>query len=156
VTAIDGSNSGQSVLADGTGVYRFDSLTISNTNFVARASGYLDDSRGTFVNGTNTLNFVLAAAPPPPPPPPPAPSITITSRIISGGGGSGTQEWGFSATGTVPFTSYDWSFGDGTSATDTASEEQHVYRSRGSFTVTVTGKRSSGLPVVGTLVIEVQ
>jgi len=88
-----------------------------------------------------------------PPPPPAAASITITSRII---GGALPQEWGFTATGTVPFTAYDWDFGDGVTSGDSKADEQHVYRSKGTFTVTVTGRRSSGSPVVGTLVIEVK
>ena len=147
---LDGPNTGATVLADGNGAYRFDSLNFTTMNFVARASGYLDDSRGTFVNGTNTLNFVLAVLPPPPPV---EASITVTSRLI---GGALPQEWGFTATGTVPFIAYDWGFGDGVTSLDSRADEQHVYRSRGTFTVTVTGRRSSGSPVVGTTTIEVK
>jgi PKD repeat protein len=150
VTAIDGPNTGQSVLTNSNGEYRFDSLTIAGMNFSANASGYLESRAGTFVNGTNTLAFVLAPAPPP------DPSITITSRIIAGGPGTASQEWGFTATSSVVFTSYDWDFGDGASAIDGRAEEQHVYRTKGSLTVTVTGRRASGGPVVGTLKIEVQ
>jgi PKD repeat protein len=152
VTVLDGPNTGATVLADGNGAYRFDSLNFTTMNFVARASGYLDDSRGTFVNGTNMLNFVLAVLPPPPPV---AASITITSRVISGAVPPG-QEWGFTATGTVPFIAYDWDFGDGGTSGDSRADEQHVYRSKGMFTVTVTGRRSSGSPIVATTVIEVK
>ena len=150
---LDGPNTGQSVVANGNGEYRFESLAIANMNFTATASGYQEDRRGTFVNGTNTLDFVLAVEPPPPPV---TPAITITSRIISGGPGTAAQEWGFVANGTVSFTSYDWNFGDGATAFDSRSEEQHVYHAKGTFTVTVTGRRASGSPVIGTLVIQVQ
>ena len=118
-------------------------------NFIARASGYMEAGRGTRVNGTNTLDFMLT------PVPPAAPAITITSRIVSGGPGTAIQEWAFVATGTVPFTSYDWSFGDGGAASGSGAEEQHVYSTKGTFTVTVIGKRSNAQPVTGTLVIEV-
>ena len=143
VTVLDGPNSGQSVEANGDGEYRFGSLTIGSVNFSANASDYLEDRRSVFVDGANTLHFTLAA-----------PSITITARIISGGPGIPTQEWAFVASGTVSFTSYDWDFGDGTTLTDSRAEEQHVY-TRGKYTVTVTGKRASGSPVVGTLEIDV-
>jgi PKD repeat protein len=125
-------------------------------NLSATASGYLEARAGAFVNGTNTIAFVLAPAPPPPPPPSPTPSITITSRIIAGGPGTASQEWGFTATSSLTFTSYDWDFGDGASAIDGQANEQHVYRRKGTLTVTVTGRRPSGGPVVGTQVIEVQ
>jgi PKD repeat protein len=151
---IDGPNAGQSVLANSSGVYHFDALAISNMNFSATASGYVEARAGTFVNGTNTINFVLSPVPPAPPPPA-APSITITSRIVAGGPGTAAQEWAFTATSNVTFTSYDWDFGDGSSSNDAQASEQHVYRSKGQFTVTVTGRRSSGGPVVGTLVIDV-
>ena len=158
VAAIDGPNNGQAVLTNVNGSYRFESLTRANTNFSATASGYLEDRRGIFVDGTANLNFVLSPvpAPAPAPAPPPAATITITSRIISGGGGSSVQEWGFSATSTVALTSYDWNFGDGAAASAVGADEQHVYRAKGTYTVTVTGRRSSGDPVVGTLEIMVQ
>ena len=158
VAAIDGPNNGQAVLTNVNGSYRFESLTRANTNFSATASGYLEDRRGIFVDGTANLNFVLSPvpAPAPAPAPPPAATITITSRIISGGGGSSVQEWGFSATSTVALTSYDWNFGDGGAASGVGADEQHVYRAKGTYTVTVTGRRSSGDPVVGTLEIMVQ
>jgi len=157
VAAIDGPNNGQAVVTNANGSYRFESLTRANTNFSATASGYLEDRRGIFVDGTN-LNFVLSPvpAPAPAPPPPPSATITITSRIISGGGGSSVQEWGFSATSSVALTSYDWDFGDGAKAIGAAADEQHVYRAKGTYTVMVTGRRSSGDPVIGTLEVVVQ
>jgi PKD repeat protein len=157
VAAIDGPNNGQAVLTNANGSYRFESLTRANTNFSATASGYLEDRRGIFVDGAN-LNFVLSPvpAPAPAPPPPPAATIAITSRIISGGGGSSVQEWGFSATSSVALTSYDWDFGDGAKAIGAGADEQHVYRAKGTYTVTVIGRRSSGDPVTGTLEVAVQ
>jgi len=158
VTAIDGPNAGQSVTTNANGSYRFNALAIANMNFSATASGYLEKRAGTFVNGTNGLNFVLEPVPPPPPPPAPAPSPTITigTRIISGGGGNSIQEWGFSAFSNVTdITSYDWSFGDGGTASDVGSEEQHVYRAKGTYTVTVVGHRRQG-DVTGTRQITVQ
>jgi PKD repeat protein len=137
-------------VANSNGDYRFDSLAVANMNFGATATGYLEARAGTFVNGTNTLSFVLAPAPPP------TPSITITSRIITGGPGTVTQEWGFSATSSLTFTSFDWDFGDGASSIGGQADEQHVYRTKGTLTVTVTGRRASGDPVVGTLMIQVQ
>jgi hypothetical protein len=158
VTVIDGPNAGQSVTTNANGSYRFNALAIANMNFSANASGYLEKRAGTFVNGTNGLNFVLEPVPPPPPPPAPAPSptITISTRIISGGGGSSTQEWGFAASSNVTdYTSYDWLFGDGGSASNVGSEEQHVYFAKGTYTVTVVGHRRQG-DVTGTRQITVQ
>ena len=158
VTVLDGPNAGTSVLSNANGSYRFESLSITNMNFGATASGYLEARAGTFVDGNNSLNFVLAPVPPPPPPPPPpvTPSISIIARVISGGPGTPTQEWGFTASSNVAITSYDWSFGDGVTSNDSRADEQHVYRTRGTFTVTVTGRRSGGAdPVVGTITITV-
>jgi len=61
VRVLDGSASGRTTTTDSSGRYRFDGLPIANTNFSATASGYTEDRRGTFVNGTNTLNFTLQA-----------------------------------------------------------------------------------------------
>jgi PKD repeat protein len=147
ITVLDGPNMGQSVETNGNGEYRFESLTIAEVNFRANASGYLEDRRSTRVDGTNTLNFALTAAPPA--------TITITSSFVSGGPGTPVQEWAFVATSTVPFSSYDWDFGDGMASENSGPQEQHVYRTKGRFTVKVTGNRSDGPPVVATLEIEV-
>jgi PKD repeat protein len=145
ITVLDGPNSGQSVQANGSGEYRFESLAISNANFAASAAGYLEDRRGAAVDGTSTLNFVLS----------PIPIITVTSRITSGGPGVLVQEWAFTAVPNVPLSAYDWDFGDGAVAFDRRSQESHVYQKKGKYKVTVTGRRSDGPPVVGSLEIEV-
>ena len=69
---------------------------------------------------------------------------------------SSTQEWGFSAvSNATDYTSYDWSFGDGGTATNVGSEEQHVYCAKGAYTVTVVGHRRQG-DVTGTRQITVE
>ena len=62
VEVLDGPNAGSRATANSNGEYRFDSLAISNMNFRAFATGFTEDRRGTFVNGTNTLNFTLTPA----------------------------------------------------------------------------------------------
>lgn len=59
VTALDGANSGRSVATNTNGEYRFDNMQAASTNFAARANGYLEDRRGTLVEGAATLNFTL-------------------------------------------------------------------------------------------------
>jgi hypothetical protein len=59
---IDGPDLGRSTVANSNGEYRFDGLRVADMNFRASASGFGDDRRGTFVNGTNTLNFTLTPA----------------------------------------------------------------------------------------------
>ncbi len=145
VTVLDGPNSGQHVDTNENGEYTFASLTSVNTNFSATKSGFNEDRRGVFVNGTNTLNFVLAVAALPD-------SLTIGEpERITGGTGTPSQEWRFTAVAVgFNFVSYDWDFGDGVTATQTGSVESHVYRSRGDFTVTVVGLRSNGTTVTAT------
>lgn len=145
VTALDGPNAGQSVQANANGEFRFESLTIATVNFVARAAGHLDDRRGVAVNGTNTLNFTLS----------PVPAITITTRFVSGGPGVLPQEWAFTATSNVSFATYDWDFGDGFTAANRGPQEQHVYRTRGRYRVTATGRNPDGSSLVATLDIDV-
>ena len=48
------------------------------------------------------------------------------------------------AGGTAPYTSYSWTFGDGTTATTTAATTSHTYNSTGAFNVTVTVADSAG------------
>jgi len=159
VLVVDGPNAGLAVTTNVNGSYRFETLSIANMNFSANATGYQEDRRGTFVNGTNGLNFTLTPVPAPPPSPPPPPSvstITITARLITGGTGSPTQEWGFTATSSDTFSSYDWSFGDGGSAIGSGANEQHVYRSKGTFTVTVSARKSAQETIVGTLSLTIQ
>src|SRR6185503_19960193 len=59
VAVIDGPNAGLSVLTNANGSYRFETLSIANMNFSGTATDYLEARAGTFVNGTNGLNFVL-------------------------------------------------------------------------------------------------
>ncbi len=62
MAALDGPDAGRSAVTNANGEYRFDSLTVANMNFRANAQGYNENRAGTFVNGTNTLNFVLTPA----------------------------------------------------------------------------------------------
>ncbi len=129
VTVTDGPDLGRDAQTNGSGVYQFDNLTIGNTNFVARASGFLEDRRGVFVNGTNTLDFSLSPAPT---------TLTITSSEVSRAPGS-SAEWRFVASGAnVPPSRYNWDFGDGNGATNSFATEQHVYTTPGDYTVRVT------------------
>jgi hypothetical protein len=152
VTVLDGPNANAFVETNSNGDFTFATLTIGNTNFVATASGFVEDRRGTFVNGTNTLTFTLPREPNPPPAVVP---LTITTRIISGGGGSDRQEWELLAESSATFVSYDWSFGDGASANDSGPREQHLY-SKGSYTVTVVARPASGSSVTATKDISVE
>jgi hypothetical protein len=62
VTILDGPDTGRSMMTGDGGLYRFDNLTRSNANLSATASNYLEVRSGTFINGTNTLNFTLPRA----------------------------------------------------------------------------------------------
>jgi hypothetical protein len=151
VTVLDGPDTGRTVGVTGAnGEYRFDQLTISNANFVARASGYEEDRKGTFVNGTNTLDFILRAVKPPDPPQAP---LSITGSAFSTG--PGYSEWRFTAVGTFPAgTNYRWDFGDdgvGSGMTDT-----HLYLEEGDFTVRVTATPRGGTPVTASLLVMVR
>ena len=50
---------------------------------------------------------------------------------------------------------WDWSFGDGTSAGDTGSSEQHVYRSKGTYLVVVSVTKTDGSVITGSASITV-
>jgi hypothetical protein len=151
VTVLDGPSAGTSVVADSLGIYKFDAIRAAGTNFSASASGYQEDRRGVVVNGTNTLDFFLTVIPAP------APLISVSTRLISGGGGSSTQEWGMTASiaSGVSVKRWDWSFGDGTSAGDTGASEQHVYRSKGTFQVIVTVTKTDGSVITGSATISI-
>jgi Carboxypeptidase regulatory-like domain/PKD domain len=131
VRVLDGVDAGKTATTNSNGEYRFDALTIANANFSATATNFTEDRRGTFINGTNTLNFTLAPAPPP------APTVSIIARekIRT----VGHAEWSFTAVvtnGTARF--FNWDFGDGAAATNGAQEESHDYTTQGEFTVRVT------------------
>jgi Carboxypeptidase regulatory-like domain len=55
----DGQNAGRQTTTDGNGNYRFDALMASNGNVTASADGYDHATTGTYINGTNTINFKL-------------------------------------------------------------------------------------------------
>lgn len=59
VRILDGANTGRSVSTTASGSYRFDGLATGNANVSAGANGYQETRLGTFINGTNTLNFSL-------------------------------------------------------------------------------------------------
>ena len=59
IRVLDGASTGRTATSGTGGVYRFDDITPGNTNFAASATGWGEDRRGVFVDGTNTLNFTL-------------------------------------------------------------------------------------------------
>ena len=59
VVVVDGQNSGWSALTDAAGNYQINGLNVGNANVSANASGYLEARAGTFIDGTNRLNFTL-------------------------------------------------------------------------------------------------
>jgi len=152
VTVLDGVNTGDTAVTDSAGDYRFASLTTGNVNFKTTASGYFEKSQGTSVDGTNSLNFTLT-------PVPAAASITITAELISGGTGAPLQEWRFTATTNQTFATYNWDFGDGAAATGLGAErglvQQHLYTTKATRTVTVTGVYADGTTLDGTLEITI-
>ena len=145
VTVLDGTHAGETAVTNDAGDYRFASLTTGNVNFKATATGYDEDRRGTLVNGTASLNFTLTLVP----------TLTIAGEIISGGTGTAVQEWRFTVTTNDTFASYNWDFGDGSTATNSRPVEQHVYRTKGTRTVTVTGVRADGTTLESTLEITI-
>ena len=152
ITVLDGPNTGDTAVTTDGGDYRFTSLTTGNANFKAAATGYDDDRRGVLVNGTNSLNFTLTAVPA-------TASMTITAELISGGTGSPIQEWRFTVTTNQTFESYNWDFGDGAAATGLGTErglvQQHVYVTKATRTVTVTGVYADGTTLDATLEITI-
>ena len=148
VTVLDGPNAGDTAVTTAGGDYQFASLTTGNANFKATATGYDDDRRGVLVNGTNSLNFTLTAVPA-------AASITITAELISGGTGTPVQEWRLTVTTNQTFASYNWNFGDGSQVTDGGVKQQHVYVTKATRTITVTGVYADGTTLDGTLEITI-
>lgn len=141
VTVADGPDKDKKTVSDGfTGAYRFEGLTVGNANFTATASGFLEDKRGVFVNGTNTLDFTLGFAPPPPP------ALTIVAREVIKS--AGYAEWSFEAVGTGSYRSYAWDFGDGGSVSAGRSLEQHLYVDDGEFVIRVEATPNGGGPLV--------
>ncbi len=78
------------------------------------------------VNIVSTLGVSLNASPNPT-----EPTVNPTFTATAAGG-------------TPPYTSYSWTFGDGTTATTTAATTSHTYNSTGAFSVTVTVADSAG------------
>jgi len=80
------------------------------------------------------------------------PSISITTRLISGGTGSPTRN-GVQRDQQRYVHQLRLELRRRHDSNDSRADEQHVYRQRGRFTVTVTGRRSGADPVVGTVTI---
>ena len=147
IKVLDGPQKDTTVTTGSNGDYRFPSLTAGNTNFVVTASGYYDDGRGVFVNGLNSLNFTMTVDPVE------TASITISATRLTGGRGAPSQEWELVASSSS-FSTYDWDFGDGNSASASTRIERHVYRGAGTKTVTVRANHSNGTYVDGTLELD--
>jgi PKD repeat protein len=146
VVVLDGPDAGRVAGTNSNGEYRFDQLRAGNTNFVARANGYEEDRRGTFVNGSNTLNFTLRELPRPEPPPAP---LSFTTSVISSG--AGFAELRFTAVGTLPPSTYHWDFGDG-GGSSRGPVDTHLYLAEGDYDVRLTATPTGG----GTPVVVVQ
>jgi hypothetical protein len=151
VTVLDGPDAGVTAGVDGNGNYRFDQLRVGNANFAARANNYFEERAGTFVNGTNTLNFTLREMPRPEPPPAP---LTITGERFAGD--HTYAEWRFRAVGNLPPSVYRWQFGDG-GAGGPGATDTHVYFAPGDYEVTVIATPTGGgTPVTASLRITVR
>ena len=59
VRILDGVNTGRTATTVAAGAYQFDGLTIGNGNLAATAIGYQEARAGVYINGSNTLDFVL-------------------------------------------------------------------------------------------------
>ena len=59
VMILDGPNAGQRTTTTYSGSYEFTGLTSGNTNVSAKRSGYLEKRSGVYIDGINTLGFVL-------------------------------------------------------------------------------------------------
>lgn len=144
IKVLDGPNQNDAVTTDSDGNYTFSSLTVGNANFSATKEGYTGDDRGVYLNGTNTLNFTLTKID--------GGETTTTTIEITGAVVTAT-EWKFVVT--AGHDNYKFDFGDGNSADDTHNEQQHLYRTRGSYTVTCEVTKSDGEKVTVELKIDV-
>ena len=59
VMILDGPSAGQRTTTTSSGAYEFTGLTLGNTNLSATRSGYLEKRGGVYIDGINTLGFVL-------------------------------------------------------------------------------------------------
>jgi hypothetical protein len=59
VMILDGPSAGQRTTTTSSGSYEFTGLTSGNTNVSAKRSGYLEKRSGVYIDGVNTLGFVL-------------------------------------------------------------------------------------------------
>lgn len=148
VRIVDGADQGKTTISDAfTGGYRFEGLTAGNVTFSATGDGFVEDRRSlTLVNGNNTQDFTLAAAPPP--------SIEIRAQQLNASPAG--AEFGFEAVSTTSFSRYDWDFGDGGASSNARSTEQHMYLVPGEYGVRVSAVPSNNGPrVTATLKITV-
>jgi hypothetical protein len=60
VKIIDGPNAGKTASTNASGEFTFTDLTVGNANVTANASIYDEAVLGTYINGTNRLDFVFA------------------------------------------------------------------------------------------------
>ncbi len=73
VRIADGPNAGRTASCTD-GAYQFDNLSVGNANVFATATGFLEQGKGVYINGANTLDFALSVQPSPSPKPPPSPT----------------------------------------------------------------------------------
>src|SRR6266567_3430837 len=70
--------------------------------------------------------------------------VTITASPNPAEVGTQVKLTGIASGGTSPYTSYNWSFGDGTTGTTTTASATHTYTSTGTFSITMTVTDSVG------------
>ena len=64
VTILDGPNALRNTKTNFSGDYHFDGLVPGNANLLVTKNGYEERRGGLFIDGTNTLNFILRTAEP--------------------------------------------------------------------------------------------
>ncbi|TMI25682.1 PKD domain-containing protein, partial [Candidatus Bathyarchaeota archaeon] len=115
--------------ATGTGCSKTHAYTTQGT-FTAKVTATdtlsVTATASVIVNIVSTLGVNLNASPNPT-----EPTVSPTFTATPAGG-------------TPPYTSYSWTFGDGTTATTTVATTIHTYNSTGAFTVEVTVTDSAG------------